>query len=918
MAKTNKKALRTRANGVKNEITPKANTAEKVGGLIADFIDSVAVEYDPEEGYDTGQWLIWNGRLLQVVSPVLAGQTPVLTPAKYLDSVVSSSDGITPDGPNLPVLSRALYQYLQTLQTGNSPLPNADEITFGKVRRANSESLLDPENSTDYASPAQIRALFDAIIVELNAKGGFNIPTLEKVINQGNEAKKQILARKGLTITAGKSELTEGDDEPALFLEDLPMAPEEGEFVPLVLETVYNRVYKTTFARQKSLQDGATQSPAIDLGDPVLPDYSDRSFQSGAPINFTLAPATKADGSTYTIPLLYVLEGLFDGIRFEPGTRVVNGKVITDTELFTTAVLKAIVQAGPRKGRSVEKSFKLTISPKPVVDLPKPVIGDIAAASFNQSAAISIQATVTHTKAGKWSATGLPSGASINEGSGLISGSAITAGTFLVTVTFTDIDGQAASKTFTLTITAVPVSNWLKSIAFDADVNTKAVNVKAATIAGIGTMQIAVEGIDGLTRTGKTRDGLQWSTLSTDAAFWQNCIAETSYSGQFNFSGFYYPQSFNPITGGLTFGKKYKVYIRRNSSDTPIVRYFYLNPSTNTNITPLLETEPADGGGGTVGNRPPSPPTFTADPIYVNEDFEQYIDGFTDPDGDILGAEQYTFGTLPTGVSILFLNNINKFKVYGKVPTAQSFSVSITANDGHGGITPFSTTLTASVRSSFISAIYRQYAIGGSLLVNATVSGSGTPEIKYTGANESLPLVQNGVWLPMLQNDTGRYGRSLNVSAGAAINIQIRMIGQQDAISLTFVVPTPFPANTPLPGDLLYPTTAGNPTTQLRVGNPDPLNPIFLPALQWVQGPDGQQWVQITDNSTRPATLGWRWTKNGRKVAGLPILVPANTKIVLEKTDAAGYDPQNDETRDKAQLVLETGNPGSPINTQNT
>ena len=54
-----------------------------------------------------------------------------------------------------------------------------------------------------------------------------------------------------------------------------------------------------------------------------------------------------------------------------------------------------------------------------------------------------------------WSATGLPTGLSINTSSGLISGTPSTAGTFTVTVTATDTANATGSTTFTWTINPV-------------------------------------------------------------------------------------------------------------------------------------------------------------------------------------------------------------------------------------------------------------------------------------------------------------------------------------------------------------------------------------------------------------------------------------------------------------------------------
>jgi Zn-dependent metalloprotease len=67
----------------------------------------------------------------------------------------------------------------------------------------------------------------------------------------------------------------------------------------------------------------------------------------------------------------------------------------------------------------------------------------------------SLQLTATDSASGQsftWSATGLPSGLSINTSTGLISGTPTTAGTYTTTATAKDTTGAAGSATFTFTI----------------------------------------------------------------------------------------------------------------------------------------------------------------------------------------------------------------------------------------------------------------------------------------------------------------------------------------------------------------------------------------------------------------------------------------------------------------------------------
>ncbi len=70
------------------------------------------------------------------------------------------------------------------------------------------------------------------------------------------------------------------------------------------------------------------------------------------------------------------------------------------------------------------------------------------------AASLAIHATDSAGAALTYSATGLPTGLSINATSGLISGTATTAGTFSVTVTATDTAGASGSTSFTWAVTS--------------------------------------------------------------------------------------------------------------------------------------------------------------------------------------------------------------------------------------------------------------------------------------------------------------------------------------------------------------------------------------------------------------------------------------------------------------------------------
>src|SRR5262249_6748394 len=80
-----------------------------------------------------------------------------------------------------------------------------------------------------------------------------------------------------------------------------------------------------------------------------------------------------------------------------------------------------------------------------------------------------------------WTATGLPSGLSINSSNGVISGNAAATGTFSPTITLTDGVGATATRTYNnVQINAVPtitgpasLQNWTSGQAYPSTTITK-------------------------------------------------------------------------------------------------------------------------------------------------------------------------------------------------------------------------------------------------------------------------------------------------------------------------------------------------------------------------------------------------------------------------------------------------------------
>lgn len=226
--------------------------------------------------------------------------------------------------------------------------------------------------------------------------------------------------------------------------------------------------------------------------------------------------------------------------------------------------------------------------------IPNPVAPSIGTQQGTQGVVYSFQVPAfTHSLPLTYTATGLPAGLAFNAGNLAITGTPQAFGQFNVTVTATDSAGRSSSVTFILNIvradTPAP-ADWLLSTGYTTDVNTKAVNLFFGLASGITGAQVSVENMRGVLDTGNGRNGA-WSTDPNAGTFWQALSVESNGGGTYNFIAAYHPTSISPLTGGLTKGDVYRVKIRRNPSDTPVVRYFLFESTTNINSPLALTTE---------------------------------------------------------------------------------------------------------------------------------------------------------------------------------------------------------------------------------------------------------------------------------------------------------------------------------------
>lgn len=243
----------------------------------------------------------------------------------------------------------------------------------------------------------------------------------------------------------------------------------------------------------------------------------------------------------------------------------------------------------------------------------------------------------------------------------------------------------------------------------------------------------------------------------------------------------------------------------------------------------------------------------------------------------------------------------------------------------------FCSTGTPTPVTKAISRIYRTYqwglylpvVTGGGItfanggIVNYAVEAVGDQPVEY---RTTLPALGNnyGQWATLQKDGNGRYSIGIGaIAAGQSITSQFRIVGETDVVTLAYgPVGSVAVAQVQVYPEVTAPSGSDVSTTKPSVGNPDPLNPIFVPSFQWVTGPDGEQWLQIGNSVNPPASFGWKYTVDGQAEPNLPTL-PQHSWAFVEMFDSPGYDPQNSIVGGKAQLRIYIGDPSGPITTQN-
>jgi Domain of unknown function (DUF4347)/Putative Ig domain/Bacterial Ig domain len=364
----------------------------------------------------------------------------------------------------------------------------------------------------------------------------------------------------------------------------------------------------------------------------VIPD---QLVKDASNINLSVVSNFK-DGGADTDILTYSATGLPAGITIDPITGVISGSV--PANLSSGAPLVITVTANDGQGGTVSTTFTLRgINDPPVVDAPIPLqnLTDGSGVSLNVAPAFSDP----NGDAITFTATGLPVGLTINPTTGLISGnidhSASQTGPYSVTVKATDSKGGSVNQTFAMNVSnpapvvvvAIPAQNVHDGATFSL---TTAPNFK-----------------DG----GADTDTLTYSATGLPVGL-----------------------SIDPITGVISgilpknasSAGPYSVSVTANDGQGGTVSTVFVITSTNdapSIVTALANQTATDNAPISIATAP----------------------SFADSNGDPL---TYTATGLPLGLTI----DLNTGVISGTIDHSASISgpytVTVTASDGKGGLTP--------------------------------------------------------------------------------------------------------------------------------------------------------------------------------------------------------------------------------------
>ncbi|MGG7507196.1 putative Ig domain-containing protein [Plantibacter sp. YIM 135249] len=204
------------------------------------------------------------------------------------------------------------------------------------------------------------------------------------------------------------------------------------------VEVVWSDSHRNTFA------DAFTfgTAPVVTL-DPLS-----QTVESGVDVTFT---ADATGDETPTVQWQHQAAGSSDWDDVQGATD--RSHVVLAADVAEGDAYRAVFTNGLGSVTTAGATIDLPAAPTVVV------VNDIADQSnvVDDTVDVQIEASSSDGSSLSYAATGLPAGLSVDTTTGVISGSPTTAGVFSVTATATVPTGESASKTFTWTVTSVPV-----------------------------------------------------------------------------------------------------------------------------------------------------------------------------------------------------------------------------------------------------------------------------------------------------------------------------------------------------------------------------------------------------------------------------------------------------------------------------
>jgi hypothetical protein len=209
---------------------------------------------------------------------------------------------------------------------------------------------------------------------------------------------------------------------------------------------------------------------------PVVSAIPNQSGTAGSTFNYQV--------TAINTPASFAATGLPTGISIS------NSGLISGTT-NSTGSFSVSITASNTAGTSTPVAFTLTIGAQVV----KPVMNVIADQNAVAGAAVSIQASAINNPTG-YSATGLPSGISINSSTGLITGSSSVAGAYNVVVNASNsAGGSVVGEPFVLTLYTRPVVNAVSNLTLTAGTPMTPLQVTAGTAPGTTASSFSASGL---------------------------------------------------------------------------------------------------------------------------------------------------------------------------------------------------------------------------------------------------------------------------------------------------------------------------------------------------------------------------------------------------------------------------------------